>query len=512
MSWSNGYFTDLAYTHGYYPELNPATLRLACLCHGVEALAGQAPTYLELGFGQGVSINIHAAGSEGAYWGTDFNPAQTAAARRLAAASGADVRLFDDSFAELAGRTDLPDFDVIALHGIWSWVSDANRTVIKEILRRKLKPGGIVYVSYNCLPGWAPIIPIRQLMSLYGQHGGGGMSGPFAMIDGTVNFARDVATAGSLYFRDNPLAGHHLDRMAKQDRNYLAHEYLNADWHLENFFDMARSLDDAKLTFLGSARVLDGLDTIQLDEDGRNLVARFDHPLMRETIRDHLVNRRFRADIFVKGARKLTGPERREAWLAQAFVLTKPSIDIPKRIQCARGEVELPADRYDPVIEALSDEACQTRTVADLLQHPKLFGRDHRDLIDVLTVLFGAGLAAPAQEGSERVSQRCAALNDYVLSNARSSVDVQHLVSPITGGGVMVPHLTQLFILAFREGTSDAAALADYVWRFLDGLGERLVRNGNRIETRDETLRELEGAATKFVRFDQPHLKSLEIY
>lgn len=109
MDWSQGYFTELGYTFGYYRELSHAMLRLACLCRGVETGFGDAPNYLELGSGQGVSVNIHAAGSSGSYWGCDFNPAQTVESRKLAEASGADVELLDDSFEEvIEGHRALP--------------------------------------------------------------------------------------------------------------------------------------------------------------------------------------------------------------------------------------------------------------------------------------------------------------------------------------------------------------------------------------------------------------------
>jgi hypothetical protein len=67
----------------------------------------------------------------------------------LAAASGADIRVLDASFEELAQRDDLPMFDVIVLHGIWSWVSEVNRRVIVKIARQRLAIGGILYISYN---------------------------------------------------------------------------------------------------------------------------------------------------------------------------------------------------------------------------------------------------------------------------------------------------------------------------------------------------------------------------
>ncbi len=195
--------------------------------------------------------------------------------------SGADLQLLDDSFEELAARTDLPDFDIIALHGIWSWISDANRKTILDIIRRKLRAGGIVYVSYNCLPGWAPAIPVRQLMTLYGDYGGGQMAAPQGAIDGALQFSADVLKAGSRYFRENPAAARHFERLSKQSRNYIAHEYLNTDWHLVHFSDMARSLQEAKLSFVGFARLIDRIDGMHLTEDGRKLLSGIGHPVLR---------------------------------------------------------------------------------------------------------------------------------------------------------------------------------------------------------------------------------------
>lgn len=511
MSWSYGYFTDLNYSYGYYPEMSPFMLRLVCLGQGIEPQLPDEPTYLELGFGQGVSINMHAAGSAGSYWGTDFNPAQVVEARRLAAASGADIRLFDDSFEELAARNDLPDFDIIALHGIWSWISEANRKVVTDIIRRKLRPGGVAYISYNCLPGWAPVIPIRQLMRLFQDCGGTSVSGPAGMVNGALKFTEDFAKADSIYFKENPILQHHLEKLQSQSPNYLAHEYLNADWHLEHFSDMVRSLDDAKLTFVGSARLLDGIDALQLSAKGRALVSQIGHPIVRETARDYLMNRRFRCDVFIKGARKLVGSEHRDAWHAQTFVLVRPPEDMPKKITCSRGEAELPADRYDPVIAILSDDGFRPKRMDELARHPKLRGWKPQEIIEVLIVLVGAGLAALARKPSEKVRQRCKALNDHILQRALVSMDLQHMVSPVTGGGINMPHMAQLFIRALREGRADADALANYVWSFLDSIGERLLKDGKRVESRDDNLRMIRVSAASFLAAGRPLLEALEI-
>src|SRR5690349_12588894 len=78
MDWTSGYVTEVEYPYGYYKELCPGILRLACLKVGIAPPTAKPLRYLELGYGQGLSINIHAAAVEGEFWGTDFNPTQVA--------------------------------------------------------------------------------------------------------------------------------------------------------------------------------------------------------------------------------------------------------------------------------------------------------------------------------------------------------------------------------------------------------------------------------------------------
>ena len=129
--WNEGYFTDVGYTYGYYREINPVFQRFCLLVNGFAAPEPSPDDHhCELGFGQGVSINIHAAANPGHYVGTDFNPSHAAHAVALAEASGSGARLYDDSFEQLLARNDLPRFDSISLHGIWTWVSRDNHKII----------------------------------------------------------------------------------------------------------------------------------------------------------------------------------------------------------------------------------------------------------------------------------------------------------------------------------------------------------------------------------------------
>ena len=111
-TWSDGYVTGVGYTYGYYRETSPVHQRFCLLLRGLAAIEpSPASAHCELGFGQGVSVNINAAANPGRYVGTDFNPAHAAHAIGMARGGDGNLRLFDDSFEQLLARDDLPAFD-----------------------------------------------------------------------------------------------------------------------------------------------------------------------------------------------------------------------------------------------------------------------------------------------------------------------------------------------------------------------------------------------------------------
>jgi SAM-dependent methyltransferase len=195
--WTHGYVAEIDYTYGYYPELNP--LRIAVPFLNLGLAPPPIATACEIGFGQGISVNIHAAASSVRWYGTDFNPTHAGFAQSLAAAHRSGAQLFDQSFAEFCSRADLPDFDFIAVHGVWSWISDENRQVIVDFLRRKLKVGGVVYVSYNTQPGVAAMVPLRHLLTEHAAQMAAPGTGIAARVGGALDFAERLMAVNPLF-------------------------------------------------------------------------------------------------------------------------------------------------------------------------------------------------------------------------------------------------------------------------------------------------------------------------
>ena len=155
MVWNEGYVAEVNYTYGFYGELSPLKLGFASALKSVQTPnTAQSFNYCELACGRGYSANLLAATyPQAQFYANDFNPSHIIEANALAESAGTrNVHFFDDSFEEFIDR-DLPNFDFIVLHGIYSWISPKNRQAIVNFIRKKLKVGGLVYISYNALPG-----------------------------------------------------------------------------------------------------------------------------------------------------------------------------------------------------------------------------------------------------------------------------------------------------------------------------------------------------------------------
>ena len=127
-------------------------------------------------------------GLDGALVRHRFIPAHAAFARSLATAAGSDAKLFDQSFAEFCARSDLPQFDFIGLHGIYSWVSEENQTVIVDFVRRRLKVGGVLYISYNTQPGYAATAAAAASVTRHAESMGAAGRGT-CKLEGALEFA-----------------------------------------------------------------------------------------------------------------------------------------------------------------------------------------------------------------------------------------------------------------------------------------------------------------------------------
>ena len=507
--WTSGYVADIGYTYGYYNELNPNRATLAVLNAGY--VPPSSGVHCELGFGQGLSVNIHAAASGSSWYANDFNPSQAAFAQSLVSASGADAHLTDEAFVDFCSRSDLPDFDSIGLHGIWSWISDENRSVIVDFIRRKLKVGGVLYISYNTQPGWAAFAPMRHLMTEHASVMGSTGKGVVGKIDSALEFAQKLLDTNPMFARANPSVVDRLKKVASQDRNYLAHEYFNKDWHPMHFATMSQWLSPAKIDFACSAHYLDHIAAVNLSAQQQALLKEIPDATFKESVRDFMVNQQFRRDYWMKGVRKLSAVEQAELIKQHKLVLISPREDISLKIAGSLGEANMSEGIYAPILDLMSDH--KTRSIQEIASKVQSKSINFAQVVQAAMVLVGSGHMASVQSEEQitKAKHTSAKLNKALIDRARFSAEITFLASPVTGGGIAVNRFQQLFLLSMRNGKKQPQDWASDVWAVLSAQNQRLIKEGKTLESAEENVKELESQANDFARKRLPILKALEV-
>lgn len=456
---------QLVYTHGYYEILSPGVIATALASRGLRAPDLQAPLcYFELGMGFGVSLLANAAAfPHMRFFGNDFNPAHVAHARQLARDAGlANVELFEDGFDALPDR-DLPLMDCIAMHGVYAWISPALRQAIVRFIERRLKPGGVVYVSYNALPGWAPLLPLRELFHLHAERVASRDAGTDAVgqLQGALEFIQRLADCGDGgYLQSHPAVARRLAHARADGPHYALHEYVGPDSHPLYFHQVARELAGAGLEFAVPALLAEQVDAACLPQELAALLASIPDPVLRETLRDYGLDRSFRRDLFVRGPEALAPAEQERRLLDQEWVLAVPRDGVPDGAALRLVSQWL----GEAACAALLDAVCAAPVpLREVLLQPLLAGVPARTVHDALMLLASSNVVMPALPAALRSQARGSVRGFNAAVLERGGADgTRHLVCGASGlASEWTPDTLQQLRDALRHG--GAAAIAQRV-------------------------------------------------
>jgi SAM-dependent methyltransferase len=484
-AWSDGYFTDIPYTDKFYAELAPRYLAFACLRQGVRAPRLEpGSAYLELGCGQGYGLNLLAAANPRmTFRGVDFHPGQIANARRLAEAAGLRNIAFEDhSFEQLlalpAGAA--TKFDVVALHGVYSWVSAESRAAIVRILDQVLKPGAMVYVSYNCLPGWAPLAPLQRFVAEHVARSPGNVQ---VRVIEALRAALQLVEGNASYFEALPFLKPRIEEALRQDPAYLVHEYLNEHSQPLYHADVARQLGEARLTFAASANIADDLINLAAPSALQGAVQAASDATWRETLLDYAGSKPFRRDVFVRGRNTLGAFEREqmldETWFALLTTPDAVTYEFPIPIGTVAGRPAI----YQPIVEAL---AKGPTTFGELRRLPALANAHEGALLQAVTLLVGGRQIHPVSADAPPSAE---AFNQAVVARAPFGDVASYLAATLAGTAVRVD-LAELFAVAGVINDEAPEISARKGWEAMARAGRRLVKDG--VALQDQAANEAE--------------------
>ncbi|MBR0674079.1 class I SAM-dependent methyltransferase [Neoroseomonas soli] len=452
---------DARYFAAYQRDAAPPRMHLAlAVADTVWAPADRDRlAVLDIGCGRGVTACLLAAANPG--WdviGLDFQPAHVAEAREMEAEAGlANARFIEADLAEFdedKAASLLPEVDAVICNGVWTWVPDAVRAGILRLLRARMKPGGILFMGYNALPGFADCIALQRLLeeAARGEPGGEAERGAAALAA-----VEALRAAGAKHLPPDAVLDHILMR-GRRNPATLAHEWLTPFWRPVFHGDLARDLARVGLEYGGYARPEHGQAELNLTPEQQAAMGAAPPGFARETLLDTLLNRRFRTDIFVRGRR--TGARRSLPGVRVTLAAAPEASRVV--LQTQSGQAELPDEQSAAIIERLA------RSPATLGELAALPGNEDLNPLDLAVMLVHSGFAHPlwrdpaADAGAKARAARCNAVLLHRLGRDAVAIDAPlGAAVPGLGCAVQMSAAELAVAVVLQEGSApDAAALA----------------------------------------------------
>ena len=439
-------FMETPYTFRYFFRQSPVLINHHVRSQGIAppALDDQF-SYLDLGCGNGVSICTFAAAlPHGKFHGIDWLPEHIGNARSLAAAGRLQNINFHECSFEESLLQDLPKFDYIAMHGVYSWISEAGRQRVREVITRFLKPGGLVYVSYDAEPGQAARAPMRRLLR---QTVASRSGTPIERVEQAIRMLQELQRRNIPLFSESEEAANILKVLTSRDKAYLIHDYLSDHYSALPFRRVAAEMADCNLEFCCN------LFAGPLSERNKALstlsgaLSGVDDPVSREDMTSTLLNERYRTDIyvhtdaghleandngddFVFGSKSLLSDEKERSRLSaearKVLESASPGYSSLGNLQSTDDLSHIPPERITQIIKALA---------GDEFLHP---------------------FARKVQQEPPQLSQHPVQISDFnheILKTLLLRNGICYLASPVTGDGVAVDLITGLFLRNLIDGS-----------------------------------------------------------
>jgi SAM-dependent methyltransferase len=509
---AEGYITDVAYIPGFYGHLAPTALRhVATLNRVAPPQVADGFRYLELGCGLGRCLTtLAAANPRGEFVGVDINPEHTAAvARDIAGAGLANARVITGGFGTLPA--DLGTFDFIALHGVWSWVAPEVREEILTAAQRHLAPGGLLLVSYNAMPGWAHLQPIRGILRQYAALRQGDSVQRIRDALAYLFFIRD---RHAKYFDDNPRAAAYLDGLLKHDVRYLAHEYLNEHWTSFYFAEVAGAFAGAGLSFVGSLPVFTNFWDLCVRPDFHELFRTTTNRLVTEAHKDFCANTAFRWDVYAREPRSMADvADRLRIADDLHFGLARPGTTLPHKANLGVVTSTVQGPLYQTLLDVLS---AGSLPLSAILADPRLPAMPPADLARAVDAGVALGLfdvsAGPVPGHATATAGPIAvpsAFNRMMLDSDALAGRPGALASTASGTGHTLGDLDIAILQELVAG--GPGELAVRIDRRLKDAGRSVQKDGKTIADPAERLATVQAACDGFLATILPHLARLGI-
>jgi hypothetical protein len=326
-------------------------------------------------------------------------------------------------------------------------------------------------------------MPIQQLILDIKRQTAGGSEQQIAQA---LNCLGSLKQANAPFFARNPVAAAHVEAMLGADRAYLAHEYLDDHAQPLQFADVAAHLSPADLAYVASATLTENFNAFAMPADLQEPIARTHDEILRQTIGDFAVGRRFRRDMFLRGDPALDAVARRRHLAGLRFALAVPRRRLVFKFLGPLSELLGKDDFYAPIADMLAERIA---TFDELLALP-VFGADATErLIECLALLVHSEQVLPVTAPPAADTGPAQRFNRLIVDRARQGRIYGYLASPVARTGVRVDDFALLTLAAVFDGEGDTAVTAArHGLSIITALRRRPLDNGRPIERDDDAV------------------------
>jgi methyltransferase-like protein/ubiquinone/menaquinone biosynthesis C-methylase UbiE len=383
QSEENNAYDTLPYPPYSFPATHVGRLAAIGRLFALNTASPENARVLELGCSSGVNLLAMAQAFPSAeFVGVDYSKKQIELANEALEATGiTNAKFLNEDISKLSA--DLGEFDFIITHGIYSWVPAEVKEAILRISRENLKPHGVAYISYNCLPGWRMRGALRDMMLMH-TAGIEEISGKVAQSKALIKFLAESCSEETPYGK---YLRQELDLLSKVDDSYIAHDFLEVDNDALYFTDFLKAAARHNLAYLGDAEPSTMIVDNMPGSAAQTLKALNLNLLATEQYMDFVRNRMFRSTLLCRAENQLNRAIDPDCLLPfhatplvalkQAFSPTQPAIFV------GAGGTELTVgDAFTADIFSLAIEHRGRIEVAKLLEEvvakhsDKLEGKD----------------------------------------------------------------------------------------------------------------------------------------
>ncbi len=459
-------YDEVLYPNAPFSQTHPDRLATLATLFGMDPAPIHGCRVLELGCGDGQNLIPMAFENPTAqFLGLDIAGVAIRAGNQEIATLGlTNLRLEHADI--LDAGPELGTFDYVIAHGFYSWVPEPVRDKLLALAKAVLAPHGVVFVSYNALPGGRIRQMFRDMMLFH--------LGPVTGFEAGIQGARQVVgwfQASQHSEGESSIIQAQVDSIMERQPECLYHDELGSVYHPVYFQEFAAHAARFGLQFLSEANYFEmqprSLPAAVVAEIDR--VAGSDR-IVRDQYLDFMKCRMFRQSLLCHHSIVL--PEAPlAARLPSLFVCSaakpvsaKPDLSsgVAEEFRGERGAGVTTAHPLTKAAMLLLAEAWpQTLSTGDLLAAAsRLAGQppDPQGLAHILLSAYTAGvieLHAQPAHCVARVSQFPTA-SELARSQARRG----RLITTPRHATVEVADEKVRALLALLDGTHDVAALA----------------------------------------------------